>query len=47
MVTSFKNSSPSEEMQRRSAGILFTMNDLQKKGPNFKNFKRLVNVIKM
>lgn len=36
MVTNFKNSSPSEEMQRRSAGILFTMNDLQKKGWNLK-----------
>jgi len=31
MISNIKNTSPSEELQRRSAGILFTMNDLLKK----------------
>lgn len=31
LLTNIKNSCPSEEMQKKSAGILFTINDLQKK----------------
>lgn len=31
LIIDIKNSSPYEEIQRRSAGIIFTLNDLQKK----------------
>jgi len=39
MISNIKNASSSEEMQRRSAGILFTMNDLLKKSK--KSFEAL------
>jgi hypothetical protein len=44
MISNIKNASPSEELQRRSAGILFTMNDLLKKSNIF--FKFLKNLLK-
>jgi hypothetical protein len=31
LISNIKNGSPSEDVQRKAAGILFTTNDLQKK----------------